>query len=133
MKHLDRIPDPDLRLFAHIELCAALAGLPQLGGLTTQHCRRPRIPTPAELDQIFGSVLPGIRCPLCKWSPRTNNLWSCKCGHHWNTFHTRGLCPECSYQWEVTGCLQCQPGNVSAPGMVHGKVNEPISNESVFN
>jgi hypothetical protein len=34
-KHLDRIPDPDLRLFAQIELCAALAGLPQLGGLTT--------------------------------------------------------------------------------------------------
>src|ERR1700683_796553 len=29
-KHLDRIPAPDLRLFPQIELCAALAGLPQL-------------------------------------------------------------------------------------------------------
>jgi hypothetical protein len=35
-KHLDRVPDPDLRLFAQIELCAAIAGLPQLAGLTTQ-------------------------------------------------------------------------------------------------
>lgn len=106
-KHLDRIPDPDLRLFAQIELCAALAGLPQLGGLTTQHRSKCRMLSPAELDQILGSVLPGIRCPQCKWTPRTNNLWSCKCGHHWNTFDTRGLCPGCRYQWEITGCLQC--------------------------
>jgi hypothetical protein len=106
-KYLDRIPDPDLRLFAQIELCAAIAGLPQLGGLTTQHPGRPRMLAPAKLDQIFGSVLPGIRCPQCNWTPRTKNLWSCKCGHHWNTFDTRGLCPGCGYQWGVTGCLQC--------------------------
>jgi hypothetical protein len=106
-KHLDRIPDPDLRLFAQIELCAALAGLPQLGGLTTQRRSKRRMLSPAELDQIFGSVLPGIRCPQCKWTPRTKILWSCKCGHHWNTFDTRGLCPGCGHQWEITGCLQC--------------------------
>ena len=34
-KYLDRIPDPDLRLFAQIELCAAVEGLPQLGGSMT--------------------------------------------------------------------------------------------------
>lgn len=33
-KYLDRIPDPDLRLFAQIELCASLAGLPQTGDTT---------------------------------------------------------------------------------------------------
>ena len=106
-KHLDRIPDPDLRLFAQIELCAAIAGLPQLAGLTTQYPSKPRMHSPAELDQIFGSVMPGIRCPQCNWTPRTKSLWSCKCGHHWNTFDTRGLCPGCGYQWEITGCLQC--------------------------
>lgn len=31
-KYLDRIPNPDLRLFAQIELCAAIEGLPQMGG-----------------------------------------------------------------------------------------------------
>lgn len=106
-KHLDRIPDRDLRLFAQIELCAAIAGLPQLGGLTTQYPSRRRMLSSAELDQVFGSVLPGIRCPQCKWTPRTKNLWSCKCGPHWNTFDTRGLCPGCGHQWEITGCLQC--------------------------
>src|SRR5262249_1628624 len=34
VKYLARIPDPTLRLFAQIELAAALAGLPQLGGRT---------------------------------------------------------------------------------------------------
>ena len=106
-KHLDRIPDPDLRLFAQIELCAAIAGLPQLGSLVTQYPSKRRMLSPAELDQIFGPALPGIRCPVCEWTPHTKNLWSCKCGHHWNTFDTRGLCPGCGYQWEITGCLQC--------------------------
>jgi hypothetical protein len=105
--HLDRIPDPDLRLFAQIELCAAIAGLPQLGGLTTQYRSNCRTLSPAEFEEMFGSILPGIRCPQCKWAPRTKNLWSCKCGHHWNTFDTRGLCPGCAYQWEITGCVQC--------------------------
>jgi uncharacterized protein (TIGR03435 family) len=31
-RHLDRIPDPNLRLFAQIEFAAALVGLPQVGG-----------------------------------------------------------------------------------------------------
>ena len=109
-KYLDRIPDPDLRLFAQIELCAAVEGLPQIGGTITFHSSKQqagRVCSAAELDEIFGPAIPGVRCPKCEWTPRANNLWSCNCGHGWNTFDTRGLCPECGYQWEVTGCLQC--------------------------
>jgi hypothetical protein len=107
-KHLDRIPDPDLRLFAQIELCAAIAGLPQLAGLTTQYpAQKRKILSPAELDEFFGAAMPGIRCPKCKWVPRTKNRWTCECGHDWNTFETRGHCPGCRYQWEITQCLQC--------------------------
>jgi uncharacterized protein (TIGR03435 family) len=56
-RHLDRIPAPALRLFAQIELAAALAGLPQLGGRTIRpgprglrdmmRASRERIPPPA--------------------------------------------------------------------------------------
>jgi len=28
---------------------------------------------------------PRIRCPLCGWSPRKDDFWSCTCGHIWNT------------------------------------------------
>jgi hypothetical protein len=71
-KHLDRIPDPDLRLFAQIELCAAVEGLPQIGGSITWHSSRERDESisPAELDQLFGPTMPGIRCPKCTWTPR---------------------------------------------------------------
>jgi hypothetical protein len=40
--YLDQIPDPDLRLFARIELAAALAGLPELQGTQMEQHRRPR-------------------------------------------------------------------------------------------
>ena len=35
---------------------------------------------------------PRIRCPLCGWSPRKDDLWACDCGHLWNTFDTWGVC-----------------------------------------
>ena len=31
----------------------------------------------------------------------------CVCEHIWNTFETRGVCPECGHQWEETQCLRC--------------------------
>jgi len=96
-KHLDRISDRDLRLFAQIELCAALEDLPQVGGTIRHSSKQPP----------GGSEIPGVRCPKCKWRPRAKNLWRCKCGHHWNTFDTWGLCPGCGYQWEITACLEC--------------------------
>jgi len=36
-----------------------------------------------ELDQgkSLGPSGPRIRCPLCGWSPRKNDLWSCACGN----------------------------------------------------
>jgi hypothetical protein len=109
-KYLDRISDPDLRLFAQIELCAGAEDLPQLGGFSAfRPAQAPpqRRLSAADLENSFGPELPGIRCPKCQWKPRAKVRWSCKCGHRWNTFDTRGLCPGCAYQWELTGCLQC--------------------------
>jgi hypothetical protein len=87
-------------------LCANRAlrghrGPAQVGGLTT------RQPSKRKLDRMFGPPLPDIRWPKCQWTPRTKNLWSCRCGHRWNTFDTRGLCPACRYQWELTECPEC--------------------------
>jgi hypothetical protein len=109
-KYLDRIPDTDLRLFAQIELCAGAEDLPQLGHFSAfRPSKAPpqRTLSAAELEKIFGPELAGIRCPRCQWKPRAKVLWSCKCGHHWNTFDTRGVCPGCTYQWELTECLHC--------------------------
>ena len=50
---------------------------------------------------------PGIRCPHCGWQPGPQDLWSCACGHFWNTFDTGGVCPACLYQWKETQCLLC--------------------------
>lgn len=48
-----------------------------------------------------------IRCPRCSWQPDRRSLWSCHCGHAWNTFDTAALCPKCGKQWEHTQCLRC--------------------------
>ncbi|HTT43035.1 MAG TPA: hypothetical protein VMG33_08185 [Steroidobacteraceae bacterium] len=56
---------------------------------------------------------PEIYCPLCRWRPGAESRWSCAraiggCGLSWNTFETRGVCPKCSWHWEITQCLACQ-------------------------
>jgi len=60
-----------------------------------------------------------IRCPHCQWQPERGSRWMCRsngdppeylaggCGHVWNTFDTRGLCPGCQHQWKYTACLKC--------------------------
>ena len=48
-----------------------------------------------------------IRCPLCGWTPRKRDRWLCACGHRWNTFDTRGVCPACTHAWRETQCLRC--------------------------
>jgi hypothetical protein len=73
----------------------------------------------ALLDEEDGPELGGIRCPRCKWRPRSSSLWYCGdcweperflegCGTEWNTFHTRGRCPGCMHQWRWTSCLSCE-------------------------
>jgi hypothetical protein len=49
-----------------------------------------------------------IRCPRCGWVPRREDLWSCRCGHIWNTFDTRGVCPACRFAWLQTQCPRCR-------------------------
>ena len=56
---------------------------------------------------------PLIYCPRCAWRPDAASRWWCTpqiggCGHHWNTFETRGVCPRCSWKWEITACLSCK-------------------------
>jgi hypothetical protein len=100
---LNRIPDDDLRLFAQIELAAALAGLPEL----PETWREQRRPPPMQGTPMRAADGSPIRCPKCRWVPVQEARWSCNCGHVWNTFQTRGICPACQRQWEVTLCYGC--------------------------
>jgi hypothetical protein len=59
-------------------------------------------------NEDSGTAGSRIRCPLCGWTPRKRDLWSCTCGHSWNTFDTGGVCPGCLHQWTETQCLSCQ-------------------------
>lgn len=104
--YLKRVPDDDLRLFARIELAAALAGLPEMPG--NQMSYRPR----QHRARIQGVPMLSpdgarVRCPKCEWKPSVESWWGCKCRHAWNTFLTGGLCPGCGYQWTVTSCHSC--------------------------
>lgn len=104
--YLKRVPDDDLRLFARIELAAALAGLPEMPGSQMTH--RPR----QHRARIQGEPMLSpdgarVRCPKCEWKPSVENQWGCKCRYAWNTFLTGGLCPGCGYQWTVTRCIAC--------------------------
>jgi hypothetical protein len=62
------------------------------------------LPGPDDADLSRGA---GIRCPKCRWTPRSSDRWRCDCGFVWNTFDTRGLCPACQHQWEDTQCPAC--------------------------
>jgi hypothetical protein len=133
---LEQIPDDDIRLFATIELAAALAGAPA-SPITSM--KDPRSPGSRRIEgRIIGTggsmALhrpephgPGmrspdghlIRCPKCLFQPSDDVRWGCKCGHIWNTFWTAGKCPACRFQWEVTACPHC--GKISE----HGAWYEP--------
>jgi len=51
---------------------------------------KPAVVIDHELDQDKSHEPSGprIRCPLCGWSPRKEDKWSCTCGYEWNTFDT---------------------------------------------
>jgi hypothetical protein len=67
----------------------------------------PVITPDKESKREQGPLGPRIRCPLCGWTPSEHDLWSCTCGHAWNTFDTGGVCPACMQQWTATQCLSC--------------------------
>ena len=50
-----------------------------------------------------------VFCPVCKWVPPRAPLWMCLpvCGCVWDTFSTRGVCPECGEEFEHTQCIGC--------------------------
>ena len=58
-------------------------------------------------DEQSGPSGPRIRCPLCGGTPSKRDVWSCTCGHAWNTFDTGGVCPACVRQWTETQCPSC--------------------------
>lgn len=65
-------------------------------------------PTIDEVDQQDYVGNGGIRCPVCHWRPRRSDRWICSCGWEWNTFDTRGRCPQCAFQRLKTQCLACE-------------------------
>jgi hypothetical protein len=137
-KLLELIPDDNIRLFASIELAAALAGVPA-SQITSMKQRRPPSSQATEAKIIAASCTTGIhrteprgpamhstdgrliRCPKCQFQPSTDIRWICKCSHMWNTFQTAGKCPACHFQWEVTACPHC--GEMSQHGTWY--VSEP--------
>jgi len=48
-----------------------------------------------------------IECPKCGWEPDGYPHWICSCGCKWNTFDTKGKCPDCGKQWNDTHCPRC--------------------------
>jgi hypothetical protein len=53
-------------------------------------------------DKSLEPYGPCIRCPLCGWSPRRDDLWSCDCRHLWNTFDTGGVVATLGLVCEMT-------------------------------
>lgn len=47
------------------------------------------------------------QCPKCYWVPSIDSRWMCECQHSWNTFETRGQCPNCKKTWTHTQCRSC--------------------------
>ena len=48
-----------------------------------------------------------IQCSICEWTPDGKGHWTCSCGHKWDTFTTKGKCPNCGIQWRDTDCPSC--------------------------
>jgi hypothetical protein len=64
-----------------------------------------------------------IRCPRCAWAPGKRDRWMCACGHSWNTFDTRGICPACDAAWRNTQCLRCHEWSLHDSWYVEGDTN----------
>ena len=70
-------------------------------------------PDPDDADAVLEKLQkprpPRIRCPKCGYQPKKTDRWMCfpGCRHLWNTFDTRGVCPNCGFRWLDTKCLAC--------------------------
>jgi Zn-dependent protease len=74
----------------------------------------------------------GFACPSCKAAPPMGALWSCgKCEQPFDTFGSRGTCPNCGAQYSTTMCGECKRqypinewtvGSVANIGVVNGGV-----------
>jgi hypothetical protein len=53
-----------------------------------------------------------IQCEYCEWKPDGGKHWTCTCRHTWNTFETKGKCPNCGIQWEETSCIGCKQSSL---------------------
>jgi len=52
---------------------------------------------------------PGFACPSCRTAPPVGAYWQCgQCQQAFDTFETRGTCPNCGAQYVTTMCLDCQ-------------------------
>ena len=50
----------------------------------------------------------GYACPNCKTAPPQGAFWVCgKCRKPFDTFATRGVCPNCGTQYTATSCPEC--------------------------
>jgi Zn-dependent protease len=50
----------------------------------------------------------GFACPVCGVPPPCGDFWGCgKCRKTFDTFATRGVCPNCGTQFAVTSCPEC--------------------------
>ena len=50
----------------------------------------------------------GFACPACKVAPPRGVFWVCgKCRKAFDTFETRGVCPNCGTQFSATSCPEC--------------------------
>lgn len=80
-----------------------------------------------------------IYCPQCEYTPTEDDLWCCDCGHEWNTFGTRAVCPACTKSHEKTSCPHCSEAithslwyhSRPAIGFLHSCENckKPVSRE----
>jgi hypothetical protein len=65
-------------------------------------------------ERVTPAPLTSVRCCGCGFQPSEASRWTCACGHSWNMFDTRGICPRCEHEHATTACLACSA--VSAHG-----------------
>jgi Zn-dependent protease len=74
----------------------------------------------------------GFACPSCHTAPPLGALWKCgKCQQQFDTFESRGVCPNCQAQYQTTSCGDCGKshpmtewvvGSIAQIGVLNGGV-----------